>query len=540
MKEKSRFKQIAVAAYGLVLVLFLMFFLYLGHFEGVSIHKARQTRGYNSVTDYTVETVEDPAAPAGIRKFYRWKMQQTHTNENCLSFYVVHQSVEVYFEEELLYSLMPGEHNRIGKSVSSNWVTVPVNPEDSGKEITVVITPLFREVIDRDLEFLVGSHYMVFFDCLSEDALELVLGVICVLMGLLVTLMQVYLAWKRKEPAMHMFFAGNFAVLLGMWRLCDTKSSAILFSGSTMLLGYITLGCLCICCIPLLLFMKERFADFESAPLLHISIIESCGALLILLCQVLGIAEFRETLTLCHVMLAITVVTVLISALLRLRRDRDHRSRRSWHYSILLAVGAAMDFASFYSDKNYSRFIYTMVAFLIYLLVLFVNNTIETSAMAYTDPHTGLVNKNRWDELMKGKTPLTGDVGIVMLDLNRLKYINDTMGHEAGDRMIFSFSNILRNTMPSSSVICRWGGDEFTVMMMDSSEARMEQCMQDLENAVEEYNRTGNTPTIHYAAGWVLAREFPGMSRKALLEEADARMYRNKKKWYADYLNVSY
>ena len=123
-------------------------------------------------------------------------------------------------------------------------------------------------------------------------------------------------------------------------------------------------------------------------------------------------------------------------------------------------------------------------------------------------------------------------IGVIMIDLNQLKYVNDTQGHAMGDRMILNFANILRNTVPPSNTICRWGGDEFTIMIMGASQEKMEQAADAIAEAVANYNATDELPKIHYACGWALSSEFPGLSPSELLVEADKRMYLDKRRWY--------
>lgn len=125
-----------------------------------------------------------------------------------------------------------------------------------------------------------------------------------------------------------------------------------------------------------------------------------------------------------------------------------------------------------------------------------------------------------------------------MLDLNGLKYVNNTYGHEAGDRMIFDFANILRNTLPPGAVICRWGGDEFTAMLMDSSPEAMERYVDQLNQATQRYNDAGKPPFLYFAAGWALASEFPELRRDELLAQADQRMYQEKRRWYAKHSTI--
>jgi diguanylate cyclase (GGDEF)-like protein len=86
-----------------------------------------------------------------------------------------------------------------------------------------------------------------------------------------------------------------------------------------------------------------------------------------------------------------------------------------------------------------------------------------THLQAATDPLTGLLNRrsfeNRVQELLHRRTPFT----LAMGDLDRFKALNDTHGHDAGDRALRLFSRTLRETVRSDDLVCRYGGEEFIV-----------------------------------------------------------------------------
>lgn len=518
-------------------LLFVLFAMYMLSFARTEVYQARNDRGYEIVRDYTESLQPDDQAPAGINRVFRWKLEP-HYDGDSITFYVVHHYVKVYLDGDLVYSLQPDGANRIGKSTSSNWISVPIYPEDLGKEVVVVATPVYKSVINGEIEFLVGSRFGIFSECLLDDADILIVSIICILAGLFIISMQGYQLVRKKTASREMFYLGILSILLGIWRLTDTRLIAFLLPERAMALGYITIGALLLCPIPLLLFLKERLADYDSAPLLHGAMVLSGIALVILLLQVLGIADFKEMLTVCHIMLAGTAAMLAAIAVAHWLQNGTHGAQRSALLIIILIVGAVMDIACFYWQKKSENVVFTALAFVIDVICLFTMDTYETKNMAYTDPHTGLFNKNRWDELMNSGLPLAGNLAVMMLDLNGLKYVNDTYGHDAGDRMIFDFANILRNTLPPGSVICRWGGDEFAVMLMDSSPEAMEQYAGQLKQAAQRHNDSGNPPFIYFAAGWALASEFPELSREELLNRADERMYREKRQWYSEHRRI--
>ena len=79
----------------------------------------------------------------------------------------------------------------------------------------------------------------------------------------------------------------------------------------------------------------------------------------------------------------------------------------------------------------------------------------------YLDAATGLPNKNRCEELLDDPTPPAPETGVCSFDLNNLRRINNSMGHETGDAYIRRFAVALRAAMPEEHFVGRTGGDEF-------------------------------------------------------------------------------
>lgn len=507
MKQKSRLQTVVGISYTVVSVLFVFFMIYMYFFESSSVYSARNTGSCNIVENYTVRQVADSSAPVGFRREYSWTLDDISDSDSCLIFYLVHHYAEVRFDDELIYSLMPGENNRIGGSPGSNWVVIPVCQSDSGRKVSVTVTPVYKSVINREIQFEIGPRYTVMAQRLKADLPQIVLSSLCILLGLVLVFVNTYLVLRKKDSSWKVAFLGNFLLLIGLWRITDTRFSPVMFSSNPMALGYITLAILSIICVPLMLFVKERYTARKRTVLLATVLINCIVALSVLICQVFGIAELRQTLTVSHVMLIFNIAVLLLISLLRDRKETENGGL--WKFVVLISAGALADLIYFYLKGSSSGILFTIIAILIYTVFQVVTDIYKMNKKAYTDVHTGLFNKSRWDELMEDKTPDTEPIGIIMFDLNRLKHTNDTMGHKVGDKMIYNFANVLRNTIPPSNTICRWGGDEFTVLVTGADSDKMEKYVSAVTAAVDAYNVSGEKPVINFAAGWALSSDFP-------------------------------
>ncbi|WP_432543860.1 putative bifunctional diguanylate cyclase/phosphodiesterase [Kineococcus sp. SYSU DK002] len=95
--------------------------------------------------------------------------------------------------------------------------------------------------------------------------------------------------------------------------------------------------------------------------------------------------------------------------------------------------------------------------------------------LARTDPLTGLGNRRALHELAEPLLARGGRPGLLLLDLDGFKDVNDTLGHAAGDEVLVQVAGVLRATLGEAAVVTRLGGDEFAVLVADpGSDAELE------------------------------------------------------------------
>ena len=537
MRQKSGMQIVTVAVFAVVAALFVLFAIYMCFFESNTIYSARDSLSYKTVVGYSEKEVADPSAPLGLRKEYTWTMEDISPGGSYLAFYLVHHYAEVWFDDELMYSLEPGAGNRVGNSPSSNWVMIPVYPSDRGRAVRITVTPVFQSVVNRNTEFLIGSRYAIVMARLKADLPQLVLSALCIIMGLLLMGIQPYFVFRKKTLSWDIFYLGFFAFLIGLWRITDTRFSPLMFGKNPMALGYITLGALFLAGIPFLLFIREQCSEKGRLILLIPALLSCFGALAALICQVFGWAELREILLLSHVMIVMDLAASVVTLLFFRRKKTDIWD--SYLLLLLLVVGTLSDLFNFYLKGSSSGILFTIIALLIYTFFRLFKTIFVIRKSAYIDEHTGLQNKRRWDEEISNDAPFTKPTGIIMMDLNRLKYINDTMGHESGDKLLSAFADILGNTFSNNELVCRWGGDEFAVLVTSADREKVEQYLSSLLTATKAYNDSGASPELYFASGYALSSDFPDFSRQQLFEKADELMYQDKQRWYKEHPAIS-
>lgn len=150
------------------------------------------------------------------------------------------------------------------------------------------------------------------------------------------------------------------------------------------------------------------------------------------------------------------------------------------------------------------------------------------------DPLTGLFNRRFMEEALSKELKRAhrnvGQLAVVMLDLDHFKNINDTFGHDTGDEALRQFSALLQVKVRESDIVCRYGGEEFTLILPNAhlSDAlhRMEQLRKDIKQ-LEIRHQGKSLPQFTASFGIAIYPEH-GSTGEALLKAADEALYRAK------------
>ena len=142
----------------------------------------------------------------------------------------------------------------------------------------------------------------------------------------------------------------------------------------------------------------------------------------------------------------------------------------------------------------------------------------------FHDKLTGLYNRAFFDEQVKRlDTDRNLPLSIIMGDLNGLKLINDTFGLARGDRLLQDIAKILKDSLRKDSIIARFGGDEFIVLLPKVSHRDSLKII----DRIKENCRNNNTMPVSFSLG-VSTKNGISKNISEVIKEAEDRMYRNK------------
>jgi diguanylate cyclase (GGDEF)-like protein/PAS domain S-box-containing protein len=153
---------------------------------------------------------------------------------------------------------------------------------------------------------------------------------------------------------------------------------------------------------------------------------------------------------------------------------------------------------------------------------------------AICDTLTGLFNRRYMEESLKREmyraTRKQAPLGIIMLDIDHFKKFNDTFGHAAGDALLHELGTFLKAHVRGADIACRYGGEEFTLILPETSQEDTRLKAEQLREEIKHLNAQHNGQSLNEVTLSLGVAVFPdhGSTTEAVLRAADLALYRAK------------
>lgn len=167
---------------------------------------------------------------------------------------------------------------------------------------------------------------------------------------------------------------------------------------------------------------------------------------------------------------------------------------------------------------------------LVSVIKLYAENALMREKLIYENEHdhlTGLFNKGKYLEMIENDYPNRNSIAIFNFDVNNLKKMNDTYGHEAGDKLIIKAADSIRKVTCNNVHGYRMGGDEFLMVACDITLDEANAIKTRWENALARLNTLADDINCVMAVGMTYGEGEFDLSK--LMAEADELMYEDKK-----------
>lgn len=148
------------------------------------------------------------------------------------------------------------------------------------------------------------------------------------------------------------------------------------------------------------------------------------------------------------------------------------------------------------------------------------------------DTLTGLLNRRSlsriYQLIIKDKRKTAFPLGIILCDIDHFKIINDTYGHNGGDFVLKEISNLMHSNLRDKDYLCRWGGEEFLIILQNSDIHQVTQTAEKLKSVIEGYTIVYNNQEIKLTMSFGANSYEEQIDLDKIISEVDAFLYQAK------------
>lgn len=533
-------KHITKYFYTFCVILTVILIITLAFSHSVITSSPRKTCVLEEITDYKLTSYENENAPVGITQEYRYTLQDIPKYNGCIAFYLVHQLADVYIDNEQIFQLALADNQTLTGTPGYEWVELYIDEADEGKELTIQIHPSYKSSLSNKLQIYFGDINTIHNHLMRSNLPIIAIASLAIMLGIIFIIFY-FVNFHNEKLDRSISMLGIFTIAAGVWKICDMTAAPVIFSNSLVLSG-IAIISITLMVVPFLNFIQHQLHKENSRHWFIATLLCDTVTVAILIAQLFGIADLRQTLIFSHIMIILVIIYIMANVVIETKRAKFSQKMKVTISCCLLCIaGVLIDLIVYYFSGNASSMIFCLSSFLIYALLMGLMSAKETKRLidrgyeadhfkdlAFHDTLTGLFNRAFYYEFLKTHNVYRENCFIVMMDVNNLKLCNDTMGHDWGDELLRSSASLIKKAFPIGECL-RMGGDEFCVLLPESSEAECRLCLNTFDGLLQNINQTKALPfPVSIAYGYANYNSHTDIDFSDTLRRADKMMYQMK------------
>lgn len=481
---------------------------------------------------------------------------QRRIEEECdvsnpvLRLYSVHSVVEIFLDNELIYEFGKKDYEA-GKMIGYGLMLVDLPDNYAGKDLRVRFTITEDESVEgfQYLSVVEGTKYLR--HELNGKKIDLLICMFLILFGIITMGLSIFMM-NKNNSFMQTFCIAMFSFLMGCWSFCnnDIVSFLVEDNGVKVQVEYLSIYFIS---IPFTYYFRHRIEE-EGMPFWLVAIfwillgseIAFVGAAVI--CQYINLAHYPQFLKYCHIIMVFALFFLAALNIEEIKQKRFGRNAVTKGFGIAIVV-VIIELVKYNLGKyvtGFSENEYNSSASLATLIIVIsmlvdyaqgISNDLYKDAqqklllrMAYVDELTGLANRRYCEDKLEEYNESHTHYAVMSLDMNFLKKVNDSLGHEYGDALLKRFGNMLQEVYGERGTVGRMGGDEFIVILPEVTVQQVEELIEEMNKTMRIKNVENPKLKLSTAWGYAMSTEaYDELDSHVAYRIADARMYENKR-----------
>ena len=467
---------------------------------------------------------------------------------------LVYRSKDVYtrvlIDGEVLFETAVYESKFYNKSPGNLWNVLNINSKYSGKCLELQIIMVYDTDAIMVDPLLMGDKADIILGLFADNMFGIVVSLLLILLGVVLIVVDFLPTYGRSKKHHGLWWIGIYAFMTGIWSLIETN--IVQFCVKDMrILQLIDNMIMMLDTMPLILYLNSEYKILKNR---LIQVLAYIGTGYILLCVAIqygGTKDLHHMLNGALYIMIITDIAMCIWLICRFFKLKKEKKPVLNCFLMFLGLSSCCFCSIFETVRSLrvdrmDRAALIRVGMLVLCICFAVGSQIDTykiveqglkydliSKLAYSDGLTGLGNRTAYLEQMdeyENNAKEILQLGIVYLDVNNLKMINDSQGHEIGDELIRGAAKIIEDSFGTFGKSYRIGGDEFCVLLIGADlQEKYERGLSIFQQLIDEANKAGTyTCNVQIAHGFAICNEITKEKIEEAIAIADSEMYQNK------------
>ncbi len=450
--------------------------------------------------------------------------------------------LRAYLDSELIYEAGYNDRAPFGFGFGFQRVFIPILYGYEGKTIRLEFySPVNVDKISVD-SILFGNEVAAFIAIFRQNFLMAMLCVFTLFISVFFFVIS-YIMHSRfpRVSLKSNIYLGFFFFITAFWLLteCDFLQ---FFVGPRTVFYLLSFYSFMLLPVPFLLFINE-LCNRKRKILPTLCILFSLNFVVCNLLYIFNILDLIQSIVSTHFLIIASIISILFVSIEE-SRAQNRELKEIIIGIVLLTVTSFISLADYYNSRvdYYKLFGFGIFLFNLFMatgafkkVLILVNASVSASTyktLAYTDSMTGLGNRAAFSEAIDKINKEKGSfstLALMIFDIDKLKPVNDTLGHISGDELIRGVGYCLGAAFSGTGQCFRIGGDEFAVIVTDSDEDELLERLRALDKFIEKYN-CEHTGKIGLSLGFEFcgAHELLTASIYDIFNRADAKMYEHK------------
>lgn len=472
------------------------------------------------------------------------------TEDPTINLYSIHATVKVSVDNEVIYQYGQDRYQE-NKLLGYGRHFIPLGKNQMGKKLTIEMHISENNAFDGQQPVIISDGRKFVSKDIAGKRFNLAISMFLMVFGVIIMILSM-LMLKSSVNFIQTFCIAMFSFLVGCWTLCNMDLIEY-FSSDLLVKTYMEYMTFYVLPLPFTYYFRDRLEEKGFPKWLKIYfkvliIAEIAFAAFAYTMQFFNIMHLPSFLSVAHILMMLALLFIVFINIWARKNSQD--SINSVMVGIAIAVILTVIelvrfninkyFLGFSKNEYSSKTCFAVLIIVISMLVDYGKKISQTlyriaqqqlfKQMAYMDELTGLANRRKCEEYIKELETHTEKYCILCFDLNLLKKINDTYGHEKGDELIKRFADVLREVYSLYGITARTGGDEFVAILNNVSVQETEKLISDMLILIETKNKEEDILKLSTAYGYAMSDEVADSNPHIIYKLADDRMYEYKKK----------